>query len=174
MIADLGLLGVALAPLRHLHAGSLAVALEDRLDDFNNLVGAAVVADTTHRQQVLQLGRCTLQKPKALSRLQRTCPHIELQFSTVNAAKGLEVDVVVVLDLSVGRNLIVPRSAPSPFAREIAEAGPAVRQHGESMHATERCPECGGAMVLRKGKSAFLGCTNFPLCRGTRRAPQLL
>jgi DNA helicase-4 len=145
-----------------------------------------------------------------------TYPNLQLEFSTVHAAKGLEADVVVVLDLSVGRygfpsgvtadpllslvladadpfahaeerrlfyvaltrakrcvHLMVPKSGPSPFAREIAQAGPAVRQYGEPAHATERCPECGGTMVLRKGKSAFLGCTNFPLCRGTRRAPKL-
>ena len=66
-------------------------------------------------------------------------------------------------------HLIVPKSGPSPFAREIAKAGLAVRQHGEPTHATECCSDCGGAMVLRKGKSAFLGCVNFPLCRGARR-----
>jgi DNA helicase IV len=175
---------------------------------------AAIAAEAIDRQQVLLLGRYSFQKPKEFSRLQRAYPNLQFELSTVHAAKGLEADVVVVLDLSVVPygfpsgvtdgpllslvladadplahaeerrlfyvaltrakrcvHLIVPRSAPSPFAREIAQAGPAVRQHGDRTHATERYPEYGGAMVLRKGKSAFLGCTNFPLCRCTRRAP---
>ncbi len=216
----------AAEPVIHLHWHPAATALDagtkggrrhGRIDEGDGLAAvlAAIAADATGRQEVLVLGRYTFQKPKDLNRLQRAYPNLQLEFSTVHAAKGPEADVVVVLDVSVGRygfpsgvtddpllslvladadpfthaeerrlfyvaltrakrsvHLMVPKSGPSPFAREIAEAGPAVRQHGEPTHATERCPECGGAMVLRKGKSAFLGCTSFPLCRGTRRAPK--
>jgi DNA helicase-4 len=175
---------------------------------------ATVGAETNDRQEVILLGRYNFQEPSDLARLQRAHPHLSIRFSTVHAAKGLEADVVVVLDLSLGRHgfpsgvtddpvlslvladpdpfphaeerrlfyvaltrakrcvhLIVPRSEPSPFAKEIAEASFAARQHGEPELTIERCPDCGGAMILRKIRTGFLGCTNFPLCRGTRRAP---
>jgi DNA topoisomerase-1 len=33
----------------------------------------------------------------------------------------------------------------------------------------ETCENCGGAMVVRQGKRGFfLGCANYPKCRGTR------
>jgi DNA helicase-4 len=175
---------------------------------------ATVGAETNDRQEVILLGRYNFQEPSDLARLQRAHPHLSIRFSTVHAAKGLEADVVVVLDLSVGRHgfpsgvtddpvlslvladsdpfphaeerrlfyvaltrakrcvhLIVPRSKPSPFAKEIAEASFAARQHGEPELAVERCRDCGGAMTLRRAGRDFLACTNFPLCRGTRRAP---
>jgi len=31
-----------------------------------------------------------------------------------------------------------------------------------------KCKECGGRMVLRKGKSHFLGCSNYPACKNTK------
>jgi DNA helicase-4 len=175
---------------------------------------ATVGAETNDRQEVILLGRYNFQEPSDLARLQRAHPHLKIWFSTVHAAKGLEADVVVVLDLSVGRygfpsgitddpllslvladpdpfphaeerrlfyvaltrarrcvHLIVPRSKPSPFAKEIAEASFAVHQHGDPALTIERCPDCGAAMTLRKARRDFLRCTNFPLCRGTRRAP---
>jgi DNA helicase-4 len=212
-------------PLVHLHWHPVATIadggangdhrhLRAEIDDGLAAVLATVGADTNDRQEVLLLGRYKHQKPRDLAKLQRAHPHLKIGFSTVHAAKGLEADVVVVLDLSVGRygfpsgvtddpllslvladpdpfphaeerrlfyvaltrakrcvHLIIPSSEPSPFAREIAEASFAARQHGEPALAIERCPDCGGAMILRKARTDFLGCTNFPLCRGTRRAP---
>lgn len=39
---------------------------------------------------------------------------------------------------------------------------------GES--SADRCPLCGGEMVLRNGKyGTFYGCRNYPLCKGTRK-----
>jgi DNA helicase-4 len=207
-------------PLVHLHWIADGGVNGDRrqsraaIDGGLAAVLATVGAETNDRQEVILLGRYNFQEPSDLARLQRAHPHLSIRFSTVHAAKGLEADVVVVLDLSVGRygfpsgvtddpvlalvladsdpfphaeerrlfyvaltrakrcvHLIVPRSEPSPFAKEIAEASFAARQHGEPALAIERCPDCGGAMILRKARADFLGCTNFPLCRGTRRAP---
>lgn len=32
------------------------------------------------------------------------------------------------------------------------------------------CPDCGGRMALRESKhGTFYGCTNYPICKGTRR-----
>jgi DNA helicase-4 len=212
-------------PLLHLHWHPVATIADGgangdhrhsraEIDDGLAAVLATVGAETNDRQEVILLGRYNFQKPRDLARLQRAHPHLRIEFSTVHAAKGLEADVVVVLDLSVGRygfpsgvtddpllslvladpdpfphaeerrlfyvaltrakrcvHLIVPRSEPSPFAKEIIEASWAARQHGEPALALERCPDCGGAMILRKATTDFLGCANFPLCRGTRRAP---
>jgi DNA topoisomerase-1 len=37
---------------------------------------------------------------------------------------------------------------------------------------TKTCPRCGGAMVMRKGKyGSFLGCVNYPRCKGTAEPP---
>ncbi|OWY01948.1 hypothetical protein B6V75_15450 [Thioclava sp. F1Mire-8] len=41
-----------------------------------------------------------------------------------------------------------------------------------SQASTDGCPRCGSAMVERRSKKTgdvFLGCTNFPKCRGTRK-----
>ncbi|MPQ95378.1 NERD domain-containing protein [Thioclava sp. JE_KL1] len=42
----------------------------------------------------------------------------------------------------------------------------------EAQASTDACPRCGSAMVERRSKKTndvFLGCTNFPKCRGTRK-----
>ncbi len=34
------------------------------------------------------------------------------------------------------------------------------------------CPKCGGTMAVRRGRrGSFLGCTNYPKCRGTAQVP---
>ena len=36
----------------------------------------------------------------------------------------------------------------------------------------ETCDECGGPMVVKwKGRRAFLGCSNYPECRGIKSLP---
>jgi formylglycine-generating enzyme required for sulfatase activity len=43
---------------------------------------------------------------------------------------------------------------------------------GPLAESAETCPDCGGPMVRRYGKyGAFLGCTAFPRCKGTRPLP---
>lgn len=33
---------------------------------------------------------------------------------------------------------------------------------------TKKCPKCGGEMYIREGKyGKFLGCSNYPNCKGT-------
>ena len=35
---------------------------------------------------------------------------------------------------------------------------------------SERCPICGSVMYMREGKyGKFLGCSNYPSCKGTRK-----
>ena len=40
---------------------------------------------------------------------------------------------------------------------------------------TKGCPECRGSMVVRTRRSdgrRFLGCVNYPRCKGTRNIPE--
>jgi DNA helicase IV len=65
-------------------------------------------------------------------------------------------------------HLLVPVTAPSAFARELATGD--VLQLGNRNGNAPNCPECGGKLLRREGpRGSFLGCTNFPHCRHTRR-----
>ncbi len=50
------------------------------------------------------------------------------------------------------------------------------RKKAPKVEVSETCPECGGPMELRQSRrGAFLGCSGYPKCRGTREAsPELL
>ena len=39
----------------------------------------------------------------------------------------------------------------------------------EKIDSRDSCPQCGGKLVLRKGYSNFLGCSNYPKCKYTRK-----
>ncbi len=57
---------------------------------------------------------------------------------------------------------------------KVAAALPAPKPKKEApaVEIKEPCPECGGAMKLRPGRRGFfLGCANYPKCKGTREAP---
>ena len=60
-----------------------------------------------------------------------------------------------------------------PFSARVEEAGaslPALK--GAPAPEGVVCPSCGGAMTVRYSQSgAFLGCSNYPECRGTRPLP---
>lgn len=44
------------------------------------------------------------------------------------------------------------------------------RQWLSSHLSPEECPLCGGNMYIREGKyGEFLGCANYPDCKGTRK-----
>ena len=66
--------------------------------------------------------------------------------------------------------------AERPAAPEIARPGPAGAAPAHAP-APQDCPRCGSPMVARHRKSSggaiaapvFLGCVNFPKCRGTRQ-----
>ena len=96
-------------PLVHLHwiadGGANGDHRHSRVETAEAEDGLAAVLATVgaDRQEVILLGRYNFQEPSDLARLQRAHPHLKIGFSTVHAAKGLEADVVVVLDLSVGR-----------------------------------------------------------------------
>jgi DNA helicase IV len=90
-----------------------------------------ISAEARDRLEVLILGRYKHQKPRDLGRLQRAYPNLALSFSTVHAAKGLEADVVVVVDVSAGRygfpsgitddpilSLVLASADPFPHAEE--------------------------------------------------------
>ncbi|MFL6586570.1 MAG: restriction endonuclease [Luteimonas sp.] len=62
-----------------------------------------------------------------------------------------------------------PASAPPPMPAPRIE--PAFATAAPAIAATPNCPRCGSAMVERtnrRANSTFLGCTTFPICRGTR------
>lgn len=40
----------------------------------------------------------------------------------------------------------------------------------EERRSDEKCPLCGGTMYIRDGKyGQFLGCEDYPKCKGTRK-----
>jgi DNA topoisomerase-1 len=52
---------------------------------------------------------------------------------------------------------------------EQAGAASAGRDELKSIQVEETCETCGGAMIVREGRRGyFLGCANFPKCKGTR------
>ncbi|HEU4381919.1 MAG TPA: type I DNA topoisomerase [Anaeromyxobacteraceae bacterium] len=49
------------------------------------------------------------------------------------------------------------------------EAGRIVPEKEEEVLVEEKCPECGAAMVMKRGRfGRFLACTRYPDCKGTR------
>jgi DNA topoisomerase-1 len=49
------------------------------------------------------------------------------------------------------------------------EEGKIVPQKEEEVQVYEKCPECGAAMVMKRGRfGRFLACTRYPECKGTR------
>ena len=63
----------------------------------------ASVSDRQKKTSVLLLGRYRHLSPSALPRLQREHSHLDIEFKTIHASKGLEADHVIVLNLSRGR-----------------------------------------------------------------------
>jgi DNA topoisomerase I len=57
------------------------------------------------------------------------------------------------------------------FTMPCDETGTPLRKvKAEEIH--ESCEDCGGPMAVKfKGRSAFLGCRNYPTCRGTKPLP---
>ena len=49
------------------------------------------------------------------------------------------------------------------------EEGKIVPEKEEEVQVDEKCPECGAAMVMKRGRfGRFLACTRYPECKGTR------
>ena len=65
----------------------------------------------------------------------------------------------------------VIRAFYEPFARDLSD----VTKSAETIKLTvvaldEKCPECGGGLVLRTGRyGKFVACSNFPACKYTRQ-----
>ena len=57
-----------------------------------------------------------------------------------------------------------------PFEQAVEAAGANMqRQHIEPEKIGEKCPECGGDLVIKEGRyGRFIGCSNYPTCRYTR------
>ena len=57
-----------------------------------------------------------------------------------------------------------------PMRREATAAPAPTKSAGEPSPVFGACPRCGNEMVLRRNgqRQAFLGCSQFPKCRGTR------
>jgi DNA topoisomerase-1 len=70
------------------------------------------------------------------------------------------------------------KKIPEEF-RERVEAmyPPPEKKETPEIEVQETCPDCGGKMKLRRGRRGarwFLGCANYPKCKGTREAPEEL
>ncbi len=64
----------------------------------------------------------------------------------------------------------VLRKFYGPFAQAVETAGATMqRQRIEPEKTGEKCPECGGDLVIREGRyGKFIGCSNYPTCKYTR------
>ncbi len=64
----------------------------------------------------------------------------------------------------------VLRKFYGPFEQAVEAAGATMqRQQIEPEKIGEKCPECGGELVIREGRyGKFIGCSNYPTCRYTR------
>ena len=64
----------------------------------------------------------------------------------------------------------VLRKFYGPFAQAVEAASATMqRQHIEPEKIGEKCPECGGELVIREGRyGKFIGCSNYPTCKYTR------
>jgi DNA topoisomerase-1 len=59
---------------------------------------------------------------------------------------------------------------PEDLKDKIQAAAPAAGGPDlKSIEVEEACPECGGAMLVRRGRRGFfLGCAKYPKCKGTQ------
>jgi hypothetical protein len=63
-----------------------------------------------------------------------------------------------------------PRGAEDRVGVFLERLTEALREAYARVNVTDPCPDCGGLMVVRSSsKGKFLGCVDFPRCRGTRR-----
>ncbi len=64
----------------------------------------------------------------------------------------------------------VLRKFYGPFAQAVETAGETMQPHRvEPEKIGEKCPECGGELVIREGRyGKFIGCSNYPTCKYTR------
>jgi len=64
---------------------------------------------------------------------------------------------------------IISRLKPDPFAEKVG--GPSADEELRKRVATFDCPECGEPMKLRRRRmdnEPFMGCVDFPECKGLR------
>ncbi len=65
------------------------------------------------------------------------------------------------------------KPVPEEMKEQLKSLMPAAaRKATPAIEVTETCPDCEGPMKLRPGRRGFfLGCANYPKCKGTRKAP---
>lgn len=139
---------------------------------------AGIVRTLFRRQYVRRRGSSLLTQPLGVT----VCDFLVGQFPLlfdVSFTAGMEED----LDrIARGERGIVSvlHEFYQPFERALATAWQAARDeavsvagHGtESAPAGEECPECGGDVVVRRGRyGEFKGCSSFPACRWSAPIP---
>jgi DNA topoisomerase-1 len=65
------------------------------------------------------------------------------------------------------------KPVPEEMKEQLKTLMPAApKREAPAVEVTETCPKCDGPMKLRPGRRGyFLGCANYPKCKGTREAP---
>jgi DNA topoisomerase-1 len=66
---------------------------------------------------------------------------------------------------------------PEELQEKVQKMLPPPAPKAPAVEVNEPCPDCGGPMLLRKGRfgSWFLGCKSYPKCEGKREAtPDIL
>jgi DNA topoisomerase-1 len=63
----------------------------------------------------------------------------------------------------------IPEELKAQLNEQAAAVSPASGPDLKSIQVDETCENCGGAMLVRRGRRGyFLGCANYPKCKGTR------
>ncbi|MEA3341221.1 MAG: type I DNA topoisomerase [Chloroflexota bacterium] len=135
---------------------------------------AGIVSTLFRRKYVERRGRSLLATPLGFV----VCDFLVKQFPDVFAVSftaEMEEELDCIARGKRGR-VAVLRSFYGPFAAAVEGARAAARneaitapkQKAEAKPTGERCPQCGGKVVLRNGKyGQFRGCSNFPRCKWT-------
>ncbi|MCC6417462.1 MAG: type I DNA topoisomerase [Gemmataceae bacterium] len=68
------------------------------------------------------------------------------------------------------------RPVPEEMKEKLVDLLPAAKKKLPKVAVAETCPDCDGPMEVRQSRRGpFLGCSNYPRCKGTREAsPELL
>ena len=121
--------------------------------------------------------------PEAAEWLFKVLRGLEAPFAIRDSVNGLKDSIILYLNMPEARVRALMRtpSAVRAERREERDAHnvncPTCGQGAKILANEEKCPKCTKPMVMRRNRTngqAFLGCTGWPTCTGTRNLQMLL
>ena len=118
------------------------------------------------------------QNPDAAEWLFKVLRGLEAPANIREAVNGLKDAIGLYLTIPHARVHALMRPAEAREQRESTDVNCPTCGHGTKILANnEKCPVCTKPMVMRRNRTngqAFLGCSGYPECRGTRNLQALL